>query len=297
MASGPWPARVMPWACYLVLLMIVGFARDIDARLYPSAYTLMCGFTVWLLYRYRKHLPELNWRFHWGAIPVAIFVTIAWIGLGWAMAGEFTQRFDALLAGQPIAAIDPEQAKLDFRNPPADDTYGMGYSVGWTALILRLVGMSLVVPMFEELFIRSLLLRSFHNVRLTMAGLIQMASDFPVTGDYITKTKMSERADAQGAVFTKQFNTTPLGALSMCGLAVSTLVFMFSHIPRDWPACIACAAAYCALLWWTNQKRIVHPDNTKNKKPLGLGPVIWAHGLTNALLWVYTVTTNDWQFL
>jgi hypothetical protein len=30
---------------------------------------------------------------------------------------------------------------------------------------------------------------------------------------------------------------------------------------------------------------------------LGLGPIIWSHGLTNALLWLYTLTSDDWRFL
>jgi hypothetical protein len=32
-------------------------------------------------------------------------------------------------------------------------------------------------------------------------------------------------------------------------------------------------------------------------RQMGLGPVIWAHGLTNAALWGYTLYTGDWRFL
>ena len=44
-----------------------------------------------------------------------------------------------------------------------------------------------------------------------------------------------------------------------------------------------CALAYCLLLSVTRAK--------------GLGPVCWAHGITNALLWGYTVYYGNWQFL
>ena len=46
---------------------------------------------------------------------------------------------------------------------------------------------------------------------------------------------------------------------------------------------VVCGVAYCLLLMVTRKK--------------GLGPVIWAHGITNALLWVYTIQTDVWRFL
>ena len=94
------------------------------------------------------------------------------------MVGEFAQRYEALLAGNPLGMIDytaqgitkPHFATdghtpLDFR-----DAQNMGLTMGWIALVLRLVGMSVVVPMFEELFVRSLMLRSLSHGRKTWLG-------------------------------------------------------------------------------------------------------------------------------
>jgi len=44
---------------------------------------------------------------------------------------------------------------------------------------------------------------------------------------------------------------------------------------------------WCALVWWTN----------RGSHRLGLGPVIWSHAITNALLWGYTIWSGDWQFI
>jgi len=87
----------------------------------------------------------------------------------------------------------------------------------------------------------------------------------------------------QPLMFTREFNRTPFGVLSVFGVIASTFVFMLSHFPRDWPGIWVCGVAYCLLLAATRHK--------------GLGPVVWAHGITNALLWVYTLNTGNWQFL
>ena len=45
------------------------------------------------------------------------------------------------------------------------------------------------------------------------------------------------------------------------------------------------------MVWVTNRESL--PEG----KRLGLGPVVWSHGLVNAGLWAYTYYTDDWQFL
>jgi hypothetical protein len=74
-------------------------------------------------------------------------------------------------------------------------------------------------------------------------------------------------------------------------VAASTAVFMLVHGLRDWPAVIVCGITYCLLVGYTNNSR----------RRLGLGPVIWAHGITNGALWAYTVYMHlnqggDWRF-
>ncbi len=263
MAQHPWHPRVVPFIAYVALLPVIGSLRDLAPWTYPIAYTLQCAIVLWLLWRYRRLLPELTVHFHWLALPFGAAVAFLWIVMGKWMAQTYPDTF---------AADDP----TDFFNE-------MGLTVGWLAMSLRLLGMSIVVPLFEELFIRSLLLRSFHSIKRTTTGVLQLLTDMPMIGEWLYQTKAGNAAADQGPVFGESFTRTPLGALSIFGVFMSTLVFTIHHTPRDWPGCVMCAIAYCFLLAATRSR--------------GLGPVCWAHGITNALLWAYTIITRDWQFL
>ena len=113
--------------------------------------------------------------------------------------------------------------------------------------------------------------------------MLQALQDMPVIGDWMLHSKAAINASQQEPMFARMFNRTALGKITLLGFVLSTLVFTVNHALRDYPGCVVCAAAYCLLLWATRKK--------------GLGPVVWAHGITNALLWVYTLQTGDWQFL
>jgi len=305
LAGSPWRPRVAPWALYLILLAGVTALRPHWPAAHPVLYLVMVGAVAALLFRASRRglIPELNLRFHWIALPVGVAVCALWI-----------------LSGKAMVAMFPDAL--------ADEGWPMfqalGPQLGWTAMILRLLGMSIVVPLFEELFIRSLLLRAFHRFRDTAAGLVQIACDLPLVGDWLTATSLGERASRRDAVFTRQFLETPLGKLSVCGVVGSTLVFTLSHSVRDWPACVLCGLAYCYVVWFTNRPGRYRPSSghapnaesshaadpaesaDRSAQPaarpaaipgLGLGPVVWAHGVTNAMLWLYTLLSDDWRFL
>ncbi len=259
MTLHPWHPRVTPWVVYLVLLALIMWLHEQFPVSYPFLYTFQCGVVVWLLWRYRRLMPELTLSFHWLAVPAGLGVACLWIGMGDWMTATFAPRFDD--AGVTPFVTDDQ----------------MGPIVGWTAMGLRLVGMSVVVPMFEEMFNRSLLLRSLHRMRRTGQGLLQVMVDFPMIGDWLRQTKAGDRADQAPPVFGPEFETTPFGRLSVFGVLASTLLFVSVHGMRDWPACFVCGVVYCLVVAATRRK--------------GLGPVIWTHGITNAALWGYTI----WQ--
>ena len=265
MADHPWHPRVLPYVLYVALLALISMAAEHQPVLYPILYSLQCLVVAWLLWRYRKLLPELNGRFHWLAIPVGVWVCVIWIGLGQWMIHTFPQQFGPSPDDKPhlFATMSP--------------------AVRWASLSLRVLGMSLLVPVFEELFIRSLLLRSFHRFRYVVIGLMQWGQDLPLVGEWLMNTAIAQRADQYDRPFESMFNQTALGALSLTGITLSTLIFTLGHTLRDWPAAMICGLSYCLLLRVTRHK--------------GLGPVIWAHGITNALLWGYCVYYNNWQFL
>jgi membrane protease YdiL (CAAX protease family) len=262
MAEHPWHPRIAPIMVYLLLLAVIDLATDRWPGAYPGLYVLQCGLVGWLLWRYRALTPELTVRFHWLAVPVGVAIAAAWVALGQWMVATFPDQF---------ATHEPH---LFQQMPPAARNLSLG---------LRLLGMSLLVPLFEELFTRSLLLRSFHRPRRVAIGMLQWVQDVPLLGDWLMHTSWGRRADRHERVFAGEFEQTPLGRLSVLGVTVSTLVFMVNHQMRDWPGTIVCGLAYCLLLAATARK--------------GLGPVVWAHGITNALLWAYTLYSGDWQFL
>ncbi|MAE63861.1 MAG: hypothetical protein CMJ18_06270 [Phycisphaeraceae bacterium] len=257
MQQHPANARIAPWAIYMVLMVPVTFASDDWAKLYPLLYLIQCAATVWMLWRYRSLMPELTLRCHWLSLVAGLGVAWLWVVIGKQMVTWFPNAF-ADTGATPFFQDDQ-----------------MGPVIGWIAMSLRLLGMSLVVPMFEELFNRSLLLRCLRDPRKTFTGLLQIAQDFPVIGDWLMHTGAGIRADKQKPAFTEQLNETPFGQLTVFSVLASTFVFMLVHHPRDWPACFLCGVIYCLVVGATRRH--------------GLGPVIWAHGVTNAALWVYTI--------
>ncbi|MEX2213655.1 MAG: hypothetical protein WD768_05980 [Phycisphaeraceae bacterium] len=302
MTEHPWYPRVMPFIAYILLLTIIGFIAERVPQTYAFLYPLQCIIVVAMLWRYRKLIPELTIRFHWLAIPVGVFVFIAWVWVGmvideWSQMKhmglfEFTRHlwnwsFSPAATQGVTTATGEAFSFVDYASRSQSVFIRMGLAEGnalaWTAFILRLLGMSLVVPLFEELFIRSAILRSMNDRRNTMLGFAQVLSDFPLIGERIMDSRLGQEAEKHPPMFEREFHRVPLGQLTIFGVFMSTLIFTISHAPRDYAGCIICGIAYCLLLRATRHK--------------GLGPVCWAHGITNALLWCYTLHTNDWRFL
>ncbi len=320
MAESPWHARVAPFFVYIVLLTVLMFLPQAAAVLKPLIYTAQCGVVVWLLWRYRKLTPELTASFHWLAVPTGAGLLVAWVVLGYAMGGELGHRWALLTGGDWIAACGPYpydtlgqepnrfgptlNAELQPEPHELQALTAEHPLIGWLGMGLRLLGMSLVVPFFEELFIRSGMLRGLQKPGATFRGLAQFATDLPVIGEPLERSAWGQRLAAAPPALGRQLRETPVGAATLFAIVASTLVFMLSHGMRDWPGCIACGVVWCGLVWWTNRPRKNRGETwasvtaqSGGRGRYGLGPVIWSHGITNALLWGYTVAFNDWRFL
>jgi hypothetical protein len=284
MGEGPWLVRLGPLLLWVACMFVGGIARDWDPRALPYLYTVQCVLTAGMLWRYRKLLPEMTVWFHWSAIPSAVFLTGAWVWLGWWIGGELPVRWEALMQGELLGALDAE-AELHYFETMREVNPGT-YTVG---IGLRLLGMAMIVPFIEEVFNRSLCLRAMHSMKMTGVAILQVVDELPGIGEWLMDKPAVKRAAQQPPMFTTQFNETPLGMVSVFGVAASTFVFMLNHIPRDYLGCIVCGVLWCLMVKWTNSEG--------RKRKLGLGPVIWSHGLTNAFLWGYTLYSGDWQFL
>lgn len=138
--SAPAVARIVPFALYLSFI----FIADVLARLGYGAdqlrwlYAAKISAVLIALLLYRRHYAELAWRGLSAAgaaavVAVGLLVFALWIRLdaGWMQLGS-------------SAGFDPR---------------GAGGAINWGLVSLRIAGAALVVPVMEELFWRSFLLR------------------------------------------------------------------------------------------------------------------------------------------
>lgn len=317
MAANPWHPRAAPFFVYIVGLFIGSlftgglFGMPKTPVLIPIIYVAQVGLVVWLLWRYRHLLPELNIRFHWLAVPTGVGLLFAWVYLGYASIWLSRAAQDvpilADIAGflvDPDLPISPAEARdlsaqgLGDSHEIRDNQATLGDAWYWSTMSLRLLGMSLVVPLFEELWVRSAVLRGTFSPARTWTAILQLAQDLPIIGDAIANTKAAQRAAQQPPQFTEQLEQTPVGRVSLFAVFASTVVFMLAHQRRDYLGCVACGVVWCWLVWLTNRPK---KGETWSDQPpggrYGLGPIVWSHGITNAVLWGWTLYTGDWQFL
>ncbi|MFH1869390.1 MAG: CAAX prenyl protease-related protein [Pseudomonadota bacterium] len=133
--------RILPFAVYIAFLVAAPTLREAlpsgwDGRwLYAMQIAAVLLVLAWLSSAYRELRPlALGWRDALEATAVGIAVFIAWITLDlpWAM-------FD-----EPGAGFDPRTARGE---------------IEWSLAAVRVFGAAAVVPIMEELFWRSFILR------------------------------------------------------------------------------------------------------------------------------------------
>jgi len=213
-----WP-RILPFAAYIAFI----FIADMLARAgVPAAqlrwlYAVKIAIVLALLFFHRRRYTELRWTPPGArALAVAsasgVVVWLLWINLnaGWMTIGS--------------------SAGFDFHSDGAID---------WLLVAIRIAGAALVVPVMEELFWRSFLMRWL------------AAADFL-------------RVDP-----------------ARCGWrapVVTTVLFGVEH--NLWLAGIVAGAVY-SMLYVRNRT---------------LWPSVIAHGVTNGLLGVWVISTNQWTY-
>jgi len=133
-------ARILPFALYILVLMVETLARkyvpEFDVRwLYPVKIGLVVV-ALWVFrgaYSELRHRPDFRWTWVYAPL-VGLLVFVLWINMdfGWLVVGEHGAGFD-----------------------PRDDAGALD----WRLVVLRIAGAALVVPMMEELFWRSFIMR------------------------------------------------------------------------------------------------------------------------------------------
>jgi len=130
-----------------------------------------------------------------------------------------------------------------------------------SGFILRLLSASLIVPVFEELFIRGYIFR------------VALQWDTNRRGNNLVSA-LNETLDSN------YINDVKPGAWSFAAIGISTIAFTAGHILIEWPAAVA-YSILISILW------IIRKD---------LLSCMVAHGTTNLILALYVYFTGHWGF-
>ena len=218
-------ARILPFAVYmgfigvsLIFASVVANSEYLDAVdlwLYPVKVLVVGGVLLffWSKFEELKTPVVANWTEGVSVVGVGFFVYVLWVRMDWpwAVQGE-------------MGGYNPFQATEQ---------------VGFFLAGIRLFGASVVVPVMEELFWRSFLIRWVVNAR---------------------------------------FESVPLGTFTLGSFLATVVLFGLEH--NLWLAGMMAGVAYSLLLYQTRR----------------LWPCILAHALTNLILGVHVLVTQEWQW-
>ena len=219
-----WP-RIIPFAVYMGFIglspIFTGlFSSDqgeatLNLWVYPVKTAVVGSLLLffWLKFEELKTPVLANWQEGFWVLGIGVLVYALWVRMDWpwAIQGELT-------------GYDP------FQN---------GQTAGIVLAGIRIFGASVVVPIMEELFWRSFLIRWIVNTR---------------------------------------FETVPIGTFTVGSFLITVVLFGLEH--NLWLAGMMAGAAYNVLLYRTGR----------------IWPCILSHGLTNLLLGVHVLVTQEWHW-
>lgn len=139
MAKSPEYARFMP---FLIFVVITFFGGMMGGNSMFWLYALKVGVGLWLIREMRPYVSEIRWTFSWQAVLMGVLVFVAWVGL------------DPFYPKNNLLFKDTEES---IWNPFT--RFGESSMIAWTLIVIRIFGMTIVVPPLEEAFYRSLVYR------------------------------------------------------------------------------------------------------------------------------------------
>ncbi len=145
-----------PFILFLILTSGQGQFGDSSAFwLYLIKSVVGIGLIAWMWPR----VKEMRWNFSWEAIAVGILVYALWVGLD----PYFPHLSDFGGGGKEDAFV---------WNPHA--LFGQGTALAWLFVVVRIFGMTVVVPPLEEVFYRSTIYRYIVQAHFDKIPLGQM---------------------------------------------------------------------------------------------------------------------------
>ena len=137
--SSPAYARVAPFVIFLILTSAPSLLGDSTRFWFYFAKTIV---GVWLVWEMRAFVSEIRWAVSWEAVVVGIAVFFMWVWL------------------DPF--YPQAEVKGPLWNPHAE--FGQNSTTAWLFIVVRILGMTFVVPPLEEAFYRSFLYRYFVRI-------------------------------------------------------------------------------------------------------------------------------------
>ncbi len=244
--------------------------------MYPVKTLLVGG----LLFYYRKFYAELHFRFSWLGVLVGIVVFVIWVlpeglypHLGWSRFNPYPASFR--LTQEALSSLQDEgvpEDVLDALRPLIDQEIEAENS------FLTAVEKCLAQKTVEQYRDRILHHASF---RERQPWLVILLVFFRFLGAVIVVPIFEElfwRSFALRWVIHEDFTTVPIGTFTWLSFLVIVLGFGFEH--HRWLVGLAAGIIYNGLLYYKKD----------------LSACVLAHGVTNLLLGVYVLMTQQWTF-
>jgi CAAX prenyl protease-like protein len=137
-AASPVYARFAPFFIFCAITAVALMGGDWKFW----SYAVKVVFGAWLVWEMRPYVQEMRWAFSWEAVVVGIAVFALWVGLD-----PFYPKNTLLMKDTEGSIWNPFQR------------FGDHSALAWALIVIRITGMTLVVPPLEEVFYRSLLYR------------------------------------------------------------------------------------------------------------------------------------------
>lgn len=151
MTKSPEYARFMPFVVWVAITAIGGMAGG--STMFWS-YPLKMAVGAWMIWEVRKVVPEMRWSFSLEAVVVGIVIFVAWVGLD-----PFYPKNNLFYKDTPDSIWNP------FKH------FGEGSAIAWSLIVIRIFGMTVLVPPIEEAFYRSLVYRYIVKYDFTKVAL------------------------------------------------------------------------------------------------------------------------------
>lgn len=138
MAKSPEHARFLPFAIWVGITFLALAGGDMKFW----SYMVKVGVGLVVVWEMRRYIPEIRWTISWQAVVVGVVVFLIWVGLD-----PFYPKNHLLMKDTPDSIWNPFTR------------FGNASITAWTLIVVRIFGMTVLVPPIEEAFYRSLIYR------------------------------------------------------------------------------------------------------------------------------------------